>query len=176
MVVCGSPSTGFTQSHPVQTADNCKFLVLSTEDFTLPEAGRISFSASIAAEAINATPYDHRGGFAAFVLCAPVNGWVYDLCTSGETAFAITERLPYPGVTSPFTRVVSDPLYSPSAAPGQLHHCEITMMVPARPCADRDSPPAGATSASAAEPLSPPTRAEIWKKISMFGLNNLRYR
>ncbi|WP_307820322.1 DUF6081 family protein [Streptomyces sp. MC1] len=64
----------FTQSHPVQTADNCKFLVLSTEDFTLPEAGRLSFSASIAAEAINATPYDHRDGFAAFVLCDPVNG------------------------------------------------------------------------------------------------------
>lgn len=117
----------FTQSHPVQMADNCKYLVLSTEDFALPEAGRISFSASIAAEAINATPYDYRDGFAAFVLCDPVNGWVYDLCTSGETAFAITERLAYPGVTSPFTRVVRDPLFGPSATPGQLHHCEITI-------------------------------------------------
>jgi hypothetical protein len=117
----------FTQSHAVQMADNCKYLVLSTEDFALPEAGRISFSASIAAEAINATPYDYRDGFAAFVLCDPVGGWVYDLCTSGETAFAIIERLAYPGVAAPFTRVVSDPLFGPSATPGQLHHCEITI-------------------------------------------------
>ncbi|MEU5705585.1 DUF6081 family protein [Streptomyces flaveolus] len=169
----------FTQSHPVQTADNCKFLVLSTEDFTLPEAGRLSFSASIAAEAINATPYDHRDGFAAFVLCDPVNGWVYDLCTSGETAFAITERLPYPGVTSPFTRVVSDPLYSPSAAPGQLHHCEITIDTAAGRVTwqlDGKTVHEQLVAELFAEPLSPPTRAEIWKKISMFGLNNLRYR
>jgi Family of unknown function (DUF6081) len=117
----------FTQGHPVQIADNCKYLVLSTEDFALPEAGRISFSASIAAEAINATPYDYQDGFAAFVLCDPVAGWVYDLCTSGETVFAITERLAYPGVTAPFTRVVSDPLFGPSATPGQLYHCEITI-------------------------------------------------
>jgi hypothetical protein len=117
----------FTQCHPVQMADNCKYLVLSTEDFALPEAGKISFSASIAAQAVNATPHDHRDGFAAFVLCDPVNGWVYDLCTSGETAFAIFERLAYPGVTSPFTRMVSDPLFGPSATPGQLHHCEITI-------------------------------------------------
>lgn len=86
-------------------ADNCKFLVLSTEDFTLPEAGRIAFSASIAADAVNATPYDYRDGFAALVLCDPVNGWVCDLCTSGETVFAITERLRYPGVTTPFTNL-----------------------------------------------------------------------
>ncbi|QYX76063.1 hypothetical protein [Streptomyces akebiae] len=52
----------FTQS-PVQMADNCKVLVLSDEDFALPDAGSITFSASIAAEAINATPYDHRDGF-----------------------------------------------------------------------------------------------------------------
>ena len=117
----------FTQSHPVQIADNCKFLVLSTEDFALPEAGRISFSASMAAEAANATPYDYRDGFAAFVLCDPHNGWVYDLCASDDTVFAINEHLAYPGVASPFTRVVSDPLFGPSATPGQLHHCEITI-------------------------------------------------
>ncbi|WP_216590018.1 hypothetical protein [Streptomyces brasiliscabiei] len=34
----------FTRGYPVQTADNCKFLVLSTEDFALPGAGRISSS------------------------------------------------------------------------------------------------------------------------------------
>ncbi|WP_407699565.1 DUF6081 family protein [Streptomyces ferrugineus] len=66
-----------------------------------PEAGRTGFSASIAAEAANTTPYNHRDGFAAFGLCDPVNGWVYDLGTSGESAFAITERLPYPGATAP---------------------------------------------------------------------------
>jgi hypothetical protein len=32
-----------------------------------------------------------------------------------------------PGVTAPFTRVVRDPLFGPSATPGQLHHCEITI-------------------------------------------------
>ncbi|NUR05121.1 MAG: hypothetical protein HOY79_54065 [Streptomyces sp.] len=117
----------FTQSHSVQMADNCKFLVLSTEDFALPEAGSITFSASIAAEAVNATPYDYRDGFAAFVLCDPVGGWVYDLCTSGETVFAISEHLAYPGVTSPFTRVVRDPLFGPSATPGQFHDCEIAI-------------------------------------------------
>lgn len=49
------------------------------------------------------------------------------MCTSGETAFAIIERLAYPGATAPFTRVVSDPLFGLPATPGQLHHCEITI-------------------------------------------------
>ncbi|MEV5174456.1 DUF6081 family protein [Streptomyces flaveolus] len=121
-------------------------------------------------------------------------------------------------MTSPFTRVVSDPLYSPSATPGRLYHCEITIdtaagrvtwqldgktvheqLVAELPASlkigmgvftvHRVTDGAGTSlrgqgliacrrdlRVRQAEPLSPPTRAEIWKKISMFGLNNLRYR
>ncbi|MEX3105526.1 MULTISPECIES: DUF6081 family protein [unclassified Streptomyces] len=122
----------FTRGHPVQMADNCKFLVLSTEDFALPEAGRVTFSASLAAEAHGATPYDPRDGFAALVLCDPVGGRIYDLCTSGDTVFALSEQLPYPGVSAPFTRLVADPLFGPPATPGWFHYCEITVDTAAR--------------------------------------------
>ncbi|WP_416971804.1 DUF6081 family protein [Streptomyces sp. 4F14] len=122
----------FTQGHPVQMADNCKFLVLSTEDFALPGAGTVRFSASLAAERFDATPYDPRDGFAAFVLCDPVGGRVYDLCTSGDTVFAISEQLPYPGVAAPFTRLVGDPLFGPDAVPGRYHDGEIVIDTAAR--------------------------------------------
>lgn len=122
----------FTQGHPVQMADNSKFLVLSTEDYALPEAGTVRFSASMAAERFDATPYDPRDGFAAFVLCDPVGGRIYDLCTTGDTAFALSEQLPYPGVTAPFTRLVGDPLFGPAAVPGRFHDCEIAIDTVAR--------------------------------------------
>ncbi|MFJ7298044.1 DUF6081 family protein [Streptomyces collinus] len=125
---CGSPSTSSPRASPAPRWPTTASTSCSPRrNFALPESGKISFSASLAAEAINATPYDYRDGFAAVVLCDPHNGWVYDLCTNGDTVFAINEHLAYPGVTSPFTRVVNDPLFGPSATPGQLYHCEITI-------------------------------------------------
>ncbi|MBL5972564.1 MAG: hypothetical protein D3X82_02010 [Candidatus Leucobacter sulfamidivorax] len=122
----------FTKSHAVQPMDNCKFLLLSTEDFQIPAAGTVGFSATITADPIGATPYDVRDGFAAFVVGDMVSGAIFDVCTTGDVAFAIHEQLPYPGVERPYTRVVQDPLYVPSAERGASVRCSVEFDADAR--------------------------------------------
>lgn len=117
----------FERSHVGQPLDNSKFLLLSTQDFELPEAGAVRFSAKLAGQARNATPYDYRDGFAALVVVDMASGWVYDIATNGDTVLAIHERLPMPGVENPFTRMVTDPLSGVTPTPGKLHDCAITI-------------------------------------------------
>lgn len=115
----------FTKTHPFQPADNCKFLVLSTEDFEIPKSGTITFSATISAEPRKSTAYDIRDGFAALVVGDMNTGAIFDLASSGDITFAIHEQLPYPGVDNPFTRLISDPLFAESSARGKAIECKI---------------------------------------------------
>lgn len=116
----------FTKSHAFQPMDNCKFLVLSTDDFELPKSGSITFSATITVEPRKGTPYDIRDGFAALVVADMNTGAIFDMGTTGDVTFAIHEQLPYPGVDNPYTRVITDPLFGPASDRGKPVHCSIT--------------------------------------------------
>lgn len=122
----------FTKSHAVQPMDNCKFLLLSTEDFSIPTTGTVGFSATITAEPRGATPLDVRDGFVAFVVGDMNSGAIFDVCTTGDVAFAIHEQLPYPGVEHPYTRVVQDPLYGASTERGAPVQCAVEFDADAR--------------------------------------------
>ncbi|MET8873196.1 DUF6081 family protein [Nocardia sp. NPDC004604] len=117
----------FETSHPVQIMDNCKYVLLSTADFPLPERGQIVFEADIAARNINAAARDYRDGFASFVLVDMTTGFVFDLCTSSDAVFAIDERLPVPQVEQPYTRIIEDPLADVTAGPDRTVHARITI-------------------------------------------------
>ncbi len=117
----------FENSHPVQPMDNSKHLMLSTADFRLPKDGVVEFTGEIAARSINATPRDYRDGFASLVVVDMASGYVFDLCATSDSVFAIHERLPFPGVDNPYTRVVEDPLAGLSASPDTTHACKITI-------------------------------------------------
>jgi hypothetical protein len=118
----------FERAHDqVQIMDNPKHLLLSTESFTVPDAGTASFAMEMAATSINATPRDYRDGFASMNVLDMASGWVFDLCATSDAIFSIYERLPVPGVERPFTYVVEHPLAGLEVAPGCGHRYEVTL-------------------------------------------------
>lgn len=122
----------FENSHFVQPMDNSKHLLLSTADFRLPEAGVVKFYGELSARSINATPRDYRDGFASLVVVDMASGFVFDLCATSDSVFAIQERLPFPGVDRPYTWVVEEPLAAVSVGPNRFYSCRITIDTSAR--------------------------------------------
>lgn len=118
----------FERAHDqVQIMDNPKHLLLSTESFAVPAEGRLTVSGEMAATSINAAPRDYRDGFASVNVLDMAGGWVFDLCATSDTVFAIHEQLPVPGVLHPFSHVVEQPLAGLQIAPGCSHLCEVTL-------------------------------------------------
>ncbi|GAC00905.1 hypothetical protein GONAM_20_00480 [Gordonia namibiensis NBRC 108229] len=113
--------------HVVQIIDNPKHLVFTTEAFDVPETGEIRFSVTMAAEGLNATAYDYRDGFAAFNVLDLQGGWVFDLAATSDRIFAIHERLPFPGVVTPFTHCIDAPLSGLTVEPGAEHRYSVTL-------------------------------------------------
>lgn len=113
----------FEKSSPVQIMDNCKHLLVSTSVIELPEDRAITFEADISARTINAHPRDYRDGFVSFVVVDVNTGFVVDFAATSDAVFAIDERLPLPGVATPYTRIVEDPLVTGSlrSTDGPLH-------------------------------------------------------
>jgi uncharacterized protein DUF6081 len=118
----------FEREHDqVAIMDNPKHLLLSTEAFPVPADAVVSFSMDLAVTSINANARDYRDGFAAFNVLDMTTGWVFDACASGDTIFAIHERLPMPGVEQPFTHVVEAPLSGVVAEAGRRHTYTISL-------------------------------------------------
>lgn len=122
----------FTNSHVVQPMDNVKHLLLSTAEFALDAAGVTEISGEIAARAIDATPRDYRDGFVSLVTIDMATGYVFDLCATGDSVFAVYERLPFPGVERPFTYCAEAPLAGLDVGPDRVHRCRIVFDGPAR--------------------------------------------
>lgn len=116
----------FQNQHPVQGLDNCKHVLLSTEVFRLPESGRMTVSAQLAATNHAATSRDYRDGFVTLNVVEMVSGLVFDAAVTGDAVFAIHERLPGTDEVPIFTRVVDDPFAGLVTGPGVPHNCAIT--------------------------------------------------
>lgn len=123
----------FTNAHDHhQNIDNCKHLLLAARALTLPDSGRVTFSTTLSARSLNATPQCYRDGFVSFNVLDFTTGMVFDLCATSDQVIAIYERLPLPGVGRPFTYIIDAPLSGVSVAPGRAYACAITFDVDRR--------------------------------------------
>lgn len=120
----------FERAHDqVAIMDNPKHLLLSTHTFALPASGPATFTMDLAVTGINAAPRDYRDGFASMNVLDMSSGWVFDACATGDSVFAIHERLPMPGVVDPFTHVIEAPLSGVATGQGQRHTHSVTLDV-----------------------------------------------
>lgn len=118
----------FERAHDhVAIMDNPKHLLLSTRAFALPASCAATFTMDLAVTSHNAAPRDYRDGFASMNVLDMQSGWVFDACATGDSLFAIYERLPMPGVESPFTHVVDAPLSGVATTQGQRHTHSVTL-------------------------------------------------
>jgi hypothetical protein len=122
----------FANSHVVQPMDNVKHFLLSTSEFPLDAGGVTEISGEIAARSINARPRDYRDGFVSLVSIDMATGYVFDLCATSDSVFAIYEQLPFPGVEHPFTYVAEEPLSGLEVSPDRVYRCRIAFDGPAR--------------------------------------------
>lgn len=123
----------FTNAHDThQNIDNCKHLLLATRTLALPETGRVTFSTTMSARSLNATPQCYRDGFVSFNVLDFTTGMVFDLCATSDQVVAIHERLPLPGVGRPFTHVIDAPLSGVPISPGRAYACAVTFDVDRR--------------------------------------------
>jgi Family of unknown function (DUF6081) len=122
----------FELEHPAQLIDNCKHVLLSTESFRLPDSGTMTIAADVTATSVNATPHEHRDGFASLIVIEVSTGLVFDLAATSDRVFAIHERLPVSDAMPCFTRIVDDPLAGLASGPATVHHCSITFDTAAR--------------------------------------------
>jgi hypothetical protein len=117
----------FELEHPVQIVDNCKFVLLSTETFAVPETGAITVTGEMFAEGVGTQAHDWQDGFASLIVIDPSTGWVFDICATSEAVGAIHERLPIGPDVHAFTHVVEAPLAGVQTTAGQVHQFQITL-------------------------------------------------
>jgi len=117
----------FELQHPVQVIDNCKFVLISTETFAVPENGTLVVTGEMSAEGVGTNPHDWQDGFASLILIDLATGLVFDGCANSETVGAIHERLPIDPDVPCFTHLVEAPLAGASTSPGQRHEYRISL-------------------------------------------------
>ncbi len=117
-----NPFTRF--NNEVQIFDNPKHLILGTQNFKVPEQGRISFSLKMGAITHNGNPDDFRDGFACFNVLDFASGMVFDFIATSSKIGVIYERLLMPGATTTeqaFTEIIE---VAPNQ-PGSLFNARI---------------------------------------------------
>ncbi|MFF0447511.1 DUF6081 family protein [Streptomyces sp. NPDC004609] len=112
----------------VQIMDNPKYLLLSTEEFALPDAGRAVFTVDMRATSRGGDRHDYRDGVAAFNVLDMETGSVFDVAANSEHVWAIHEMLPVPGAPEePFTRMVEDPFAGVAPGTGAVRRCQVVI-------------------------------------------------
>ena len=114
----------FETAHPEhQSIDNCKHLLLSTATFLVSALETSTFAIEMSATSLYATPHDYRDGFVTFNVIELSTGMVFDFGMRSDRLFALYERLPLPGVETPFTYIVDAPLSGRRLSPGTVVDC-----------------------------------------------------
>lgn len=117
----------FELQHPVQSIDNCKFVLLSSTPFDVPATGKLVVTAKMSGDNIAGTPFNWRDGFASLIVIDLSTGLVFDVIQASQGVGAIHEQLPLSEDTIPFTHVTEAPLAAVSTGSGHLHECRITL-------------------------------------------------
>lgn len=119
-----NPFTRFHDTDPLR--NNAKQMYRSTERIDVPPSGDLVVETDMAVRTYGQIPYDLLDAFGTMNLFDLSTGVVLDTAATGDTVYAVVERLVIKGVTEPADHYRHRVVLDVPTEPGQWHHYAIS--------------------------------------------------